>query len=215
MKNFIKAMENNKVKVSLTGEVSGASELTKYLQGQWHKEMGNSYSIDYELLNEGEAVIKIAEVSSSGTKKIKVTIDGEESGVYEVNGPMEIKTNLKSGQHTLVYENVGQDWINVSGIKISGASSSDFKAYGLKSKDSFATFIYDTRYGEWSSKAEAVPKGLVVSTDKMNNGKYTVIFVNTITGEEKKVIKEVKNNVLDIELPEFYKEIAIKTFQIK
>jgi len=154
-------------------------------------------------------------VSGSGVKKLKITLDGEELGTYEVNGPMEIKTELKSGKHILTYENIGQDWINVNNIKISGAASSDYKVYGLKNIDSFAAFVYDTRYGEWALKTDKVPKGLVVSTDGMNNGKYNITFVNTITGEESKIVKEVKNNQLDIELPEFYKDIAIKAFQIK
>ena len=208
-------MESNKVKVTSAGDVSGAADLARYLQGQWHKDMGTSYSIDYDLRNDGESLIKISEVSGSGVKKLKISVDGLELGVYEVNGPMEIKTNLKAGKHNLVYENIGQDWINVNSIKISGASSSDYKVYGLKNSDSFAGFIYDTRYGEWALKTEKVPKGLVISTDGMNNGKYNVTLVNTITGEESKIVKDVKNNQLEIELPEFYKDIAIKAFQIK
>lgn len=209
------AMENNKVEISSSGEVLGAAELSRYLQGQWHKDMGTSYVVNYDSKNDGEALIKISEVSPSGSKKIRVTLDGIEAGVYEITEPVEIKTNLKAGKHTLVYENVGQDWINVNAIKISGTSSSDYKAYGLKNTDSFAAFVYDTRYGEWSTKAETVPKGLAISTSGMNNGKYNITFVNTITGEVKKSIVEVKNGLLEVELPEFYKEITIKTFQIK
>ena len=209
------SMESSRVTITQAGEVLGAGDLSRYLQGQWHKDMGTAYFIDYELANEGESLIKISEVSGSGVKKLKITLDSEEIGTYEINGPTEIKTKLKSGKHTLVYENIGQDWISVNGLKVSGTSSSDYKIYALKNAESFAAFIYDTRYGEWEAKTDKIPKGLIVSTDGMNNGKYNVTLVNTITGEENKIVKDVKNNVLEIELPEFYKEIAIKMFQIK
>lgn len=202
--------ESNKIVIDENGKVTGNDKVSKYLQGQWHKDMGTSIEITHNSSSEGEMIFKISEASASGTKKIKVSYDGTELANYEVNGPMDINVPTKAGKHTVVFENIGQDWVTVNEIQLGGISTPAWKAYGLNKSNMFLGFVYDTRYGQWAAQAEMSPKGIKIAVDNMDNGKYEVVFVNTINGKETKENVEVKNGTLNIVFPEFYKELAVK-----
>ena len=54
---------------------------------------------------------------------------------------MDINVPTKAGKHTVVFENIGQDWVTVSEVQLGGISTPAWKAYGLNKSNMFLNSI--------------------------------------------------------------------------
>lgn len=92
--------------------------LSRFLQGKAHPEMGSHVSFIFNSRVPGVASVSFGEAATSGAE-IVARVDGREVARVVVkggrqDGPVTVSAPFGPGGHTVRFENVGADWVDVS-----------------------------------------------------------------------------------------------------
>jgi hypothetical protein len=163
-----------------------ASQLSGYLFGQFNPQYKSppTFTVNYPVAGQFK-VVTGATISGSGGK-INIYFNGTSllDQAAAVNTTYSI--NVPAGPATIKVDNLGLDWISIANYTFTNIGS-PLNTYILKSADAkkIAGWVHNKKYNWQDVKDVGVPavvSGAALSVPAMENGTYSVQFINCSTG---------------------------------
>ncbi|MCB0639715.1 MAG: DUF5060 domain-containing protein, partial [Lewinella sp.] len=178
----------DQVLINAMGEVTleGGPGLGTFLYGsQWNTQYRNppAFLLD---LNDATEFSVITGADASENPVISISIDGAEvlsqAGVPQTNYTVVVP----AGQHLVVVDNTGTDWISISGYRLGGLGQA-VDAYCLRDETGATAhgWLLNNAYNHQSAQSGALPDpatGVVVTIPDMIDGVHFVQFYDCLTG---------------------------------
>ena len=124
----------------------GMGNLSRYLHGTWHSAYRSDPTFHLTMPEEGQLIIHVSHVASSGTNSLRVLINSYEffSSSYTAGASnFTISVPLPSGDLAVQIENTGQDWFNITSYEFVPGTPSLLGSVGLQKEDRALIWIYD------------------------------------------------------------------------
>ena len=206
--NWGKAPANN-FSIDATGKLTpDASQLSQYIYGSsYNTQYRNppTFTVTYPIA--GQFIVYVGAIGTS--PKVTITVDGKQVLNADAVANTAYSVNIAAGSHTILVDNLGTDWFNVSSYVFTNLGS-PLSSYLIQSADSnkAAGWILNTQYNWQYLKSNGnVPPAPVASAKLMINGMktghtYTVQFYDCSTGLIISTASTaVSENTLSVPLP--------------
>ena len=208
------ADSDSAISISQTGVTTPANPtLGQFLYGsQWNTELRNppNFQIDYPTA--GTFKVTTGGEKSEGAK-ITIWLDGEEVLDETASTNTTYEIIIPSGQHSILVDNTGIDWITIANYSFSNLGST-INAYVLKSVDDnlAAGWVLNSEYNHQFVNNNGIPDAITdgtIAIDNFENGDYVVSWFDCLTGVNL-TTKEVTtaNGKLTLQIPELYWDAA-------
>jgi cellulase (glycosyl hydrolase family 5)/uncharacterized protein DUF5060 len=192
----------------------GMENLSQWLHGSSKPSLRSDPTFHLTMLETGELVIHVQNVSSWGIISLRVLVDSVQvfSDSY-ANGTSNftISVPLGAGEQSIQIENTGQDWFQIPSYEFRPNQISPLDSVGLIGMDRALYWIYDigSQYGE-------TPHGTItnepVIIQGLVDGPYEVQIFDTRGpgGIIEQGYADSVNGLLTYPLPDFSADIAVK-----
>lgn len=175
--------------IDAAGSISpSVTQLGIYLYGsQYNTQFRNPPTFNINYTVSGQFQVKTGN-STGITPSIAIYLDGVLiTNNLTVGINQTVSINVPAGQHTIKVDNLGTDWITISGYQFKGVSAAPFNVYALKSADNkkAAGWIHNIKYNWQDVGATGIPSavaGVSATIEEMSNGGYDVKFYDCATG---------------------------------
>ena len=201
------------------GTIPPISQASAYLYGEFNPERSRPQTFVVSPPIDTELQIGIREVSAAAPAILVINIDGVEVARIDFSpGSREILVTvpLSAGEHTVVLDNLGQDWIHLDYLEIA-AYRTPIRAIGLADRErgEAAVWVHHRDYVHEVITAGAEPEPLNFSLrlPEMPSGRYRVTIWDAITGnvigEETVTLAEDGDDTLRIRLLPLTAQLAV------
>ena len=164
------------------------TQISTYLYGsQWNTNFRNppTFNVNYTIA--GQFKVKTGGTTGQ-SPRIAIYLDG--ILLLDDTAPGINKTysiNVPAGQHSIKVDNLGTDWINISGYQFVGVTAAPFNVYALKSADNKKAtgWIHNRKYNWKDVGATGIPfavTGVSATIEEVSNGPYEIKFYDCSTG---------------------------------
>jgi hypothetical protein len=211
-------------RLTADGAVPPTSQMSSYLYGQFNPERSRPQTFLISPPVDTELRISVQNVSSTAPAALVIVIDGVEVARVDFSADSKailITLPITAGEHILVLDNPGSDWLQLEYIEIAQYRT-PVRALALADRNlgAMLAWVHHRDY-TWESVAQGnTPEPLDVSlamTD-MPTGIYRVTFWNTTTGnvigEENTTVTAISNNVLHVTLPPLASQLAVRALRV-
>jgi len=206
------------------GAAPPISRASAYLYGEFNPERSRPQTFVISPPVDTELRIGIREVSTAAPSILVINIDGAEVARVDFspgNRAILVTVPLSAGEHTVVLDNLGQDWIHLDYIEI-GAYRSPVRALGLadRVRGEAAVWVHHRDYTHQTITAGAEPEPLDASLRiaDMPAGTYRITIWDAITGnvigEETATLAEGGDGVLRVRLLPLTAQLAVHAERI-
>ena len=207
------------------GTTPPTSLMSSYLYGQRY----NATNASPETFIISPAVntlltIQVASVSNSADARLEITIDGQTALAIDLSagtGATAFSLPLNAGKHTVIFENSGEDWLQIGAIEIREYTS-PLHVFALADTQAGTAlaWIHHRDY-TWSTVQGAQtisPIEAQLSFSDMPNGNYRIEywdpFTGNVIGEDFVTLTEVDNGELVAALLPIDQQLAVRIFRI-
>lgn len=167
--------------------------------------------------------IRIGSVSTAASAQLSVTVDGEPFTTVDLDAGtrgLSIRVPLEAGEHTVVIDNLGEDWLELEYLEIENYRP-PLQALALADSQEgiLLAWIHHREY-TWSNILEDnMPSALEgrLALSGMPPGTYQVEFWDTVTGNvigEEQVMLDDEDDSLSINLLPVESQLAIRAFRL-
>jgi len=203
--------------IAVDGTVPGIGNLSQWLHGSTKSDYRSDPTFNLEMSKEGSLKIRVQSTADWCDNSLRVLVNSQEifSRSYSAgSGNFVIEVPISAGRHSVKIENTGRDWFNISNyeFKENGDSNQGYLRFlGLAGLDHAYIWIYDigsqkgeTHYGTFSY--------VNFTLNGLSDGSYTIECYATRGdgGIVDTYQSSCQNNELNIELPDFNRDIAVK-----
>lgn len=203
--------------IATDGTVPGIGNLSQWLHGSTKSEYRSDPTFNLEFSQDGTLKIHVQSTADWCNNSLRVLVDSQEilSRSYPAgSGNFVIEVPIPAGQHIVQIENTGQDWFNISNyeFKENGDNNQGYLRFlGLAGLDRSYIWVYDigsqkgeTPYGTFSD--------VIFTLKGLSDGSYTIECYATRGdgGIIDTYQAYCQNNELNIDLPDFNRDIAVK-----
>lgn len=208
--------------IDATGSISpSVTQLGVYLYGSvYNTQYRNppTFNINYTI--SGQFQVKTGN-SKGENPSIAIYLDGTFiSNITNVGTNQTVSINVPAGQHAIKVDNLGTDWITISGYQFKGVSSAPFNVYALKAADSkkAAGWIHNRKYNWQDVGSAGIPSavsGASAAIENMLNGGYDINFYDCTTGSLLSTLQgaQATNGKLTFAVPTLNWDLAFKATQ--
>lgn len=165
--------------VPASGNVPGFAELPAYLQGDAHRSMLPSITLKTVFPEDGTVTVNVSQVARSGGA-VRIRIDGAEAASEKFAGGQSdqsvrgsVSAKVSAGEHTIVLDNPGADWVVISGIVLDPYAPT-LGALAIGDESFGALWVYNRQRSSSSGR---------VSVPAVKPGDYEIIWYDTETGK--------------------------------
>jgi hypothetical protein len=196
------------------GMFPGIDSLSQWLHGSYQSALRSDPSFTLTLAEGSVLRINVMTVSSAGTNRIQVKVDGTTVRNQDLqNGAtnLVITVPLASGSHTVQIVNTGQDWVRIRSYEFDGAVSNIVRAIGMIGPSHAYAWLYDMQ-SDWGLEHGGVLRGTEMVFRNMIDGDYRVEFHDTWTsaGIVHATTAHSAGGELRVPVPDFERDIAVK-----
>lgn len=167
--------------------------------------------------------IGIQNVSTAAGAQLVVTMDGQVATQVDLAAgtqALTITLPLKAGQHTLILDNLGEDWLQIEYLEIE-AYTSPMRAIALTDPAAgiALAWVHHRDY-TWESVLAGdtiMPLLYELQLPGMDVGEYRVEYWDTTTGNvvgEERVLLTTEGDTLNLSLPLINTQLALRVFRI-
>jgi hypothetical protein len=211
-------------RLTADGAVPPTSQMSSYLYGQFNPERSRPQTFVISPPVDTELRIAIQNVSSTAPAALVIIVDGVEVARVDFSADSRsivISLPITAGEHTVVLDNPGSDWLQLEYIEITQYRT-PVRAVGLADRKLGALVAWvQNRDDTWQSVAQGVtPKPIDVSltVPDMPTGIYRVTFWDTTTGnvigEESTTVTAISSNILRVTLPPLSSQLAVRALRV-
>lgn len=210
----------------LTGDglLPPASGISAYLYGKANPALSRPQTFTITPPIDTELRIGIRSVSATAAAELVIVIDGAEAARVEIgpdNEQIVIALPVTAGQHTVVLDNLGDDWLQLDYIEMVEYRTPG-RAVALADRELGAVlaWIHHRNYTWDIVAADGEPEALDVTlrVPGMPVGSYRITFWDTVTanviGEETITLNEGSGGILRINLLPINAQLAVRAFRI-
>lgn len=176
--------------IDAAGNISpDANQLSAYLFGNTYNTQFRNppiFHVNYPV--NGQFKVVVTSGSQGTTPKINISLDGTEILNQNVVAGTTYSVNVPAGVHDIKVDNLGIDWVNISGYVFTNIGS-PLGTYVLRSANNFkaAGWVLNNQYNWQYLKnngniAPPAVQGSTMVIPGMQNGTYTVRFYSPSTG---------------------------------
>jgi len=222
----------NRFEITLYGDVTNASQIPSFIQGNYHPELRNNPIFIVNYTYGGEAVIHVNSVANSGAV-LEVYLDGYKvrsvplpdkdgkNDAYANEYDIDVNVHVPPGRHEIKLENSGNDWFTIDYVKFTNAALKIGKAriMGLANETFGIMWIQNKDHTWWNEvhKVRIDPlESLSLNLHGFRNGEYVIEWWDTYTGE---TIKRETITATEGEIPllikDLSRDLAIKIYMKK
>ena len=175
--------------IDASGNITpSVTQLSTFLYGsQWNTNFRNPpiFSVNYSTA--GQFKVKTGNTTGQ-SPSIAIYLDGSlllNDTAASINKTVSV--NIAAGQHTIKVDNLGTDWISISGYEFVGVTAAPFNVYALKSADNkkLTGWIHNRKYNWKDVGATGIPSNVSdvsATIEDVANGTYEVKFYDCSTG---------------------------------
>ncbi|MFQ6618647.1 MAG: T9SS type A sorting domain-containing protein, partial [Fidelibacterota bacterium] len=196
--------------IEADGSVPGIENLSRYIQGYWHSDMGREVLFHVTTRDSGFFSIYISEFSYQPV--LNIYIDDFSSPVYskQVTSTGTVEVPIPPGYHNVYVYNSGNDWIKVDYFQFTGFYLPAAQAFAMVSDNKVLLWIKD-RGNKFKGTLNGLISGTSISIYPMSGGEYGVEFFDTYKGEILSAETVITSgDSLNIEIPPFERDMAVK-----
>lgn len=201
------------------GAVPPISQASAYLYGEANPERSRPQTFVVSPPIDTELQIGLRDVSSEAPAILVINIDGSEIARIDFSaGSRQILVTvpLSAGEHTVVLDNLGADWIQLDYIEIA-AYRSPIRAIGLADRERGEAAVWvhhrDFTFETISAGIEPEPVNFSLRIPEMPAGTYRVTIWDAITGnvigEETVTLAEDGSGTLRVRLLPLTAQLAV------
>lgn len=214
----------------------------QYIYGPEQKTLRTPTLLSIDMPKAGEMIVRVVKVSDYGVLRVYVDGKPEKDfafsalpasvlkggktheipgGIYQATIQKDCAVALPAGRHTIELSDLAGDWLAIQSIKFTNARSSKYaEVYTYALTDPHAgrviAWLHDPQ-SNWRNDADGkAPKAITganILIPKISDGKYTVQWWDTYKGEvSEQSVANSKNGRLDLAVPEFKRDIALRIF---
>ncbi|MBI5961426.1 MAG: DUF5060 domain-containing protein [Chloroflexi bacterium] len=211
-------------RLTADGALPSMRQMSAYLYGQFNPERSRPQTFVIAPPVDTELRILVQSVSSTAPAVLQIIVDGAEAARVDFSADSVdtlITLPISAGEHTLVLDNLGQDWLQLGYIELAEYRA-PLRALALADRElGIAVAWVDHREYTWHSVTSGViPDSLTFSLrlPEMPVGRYRVTFWDTATGnvigEENITLDELSEGVLQIDLLPITAQLAVRAFRV-
>jgi Cellulase (glycosyl hydrolase family 5) len=181
-----------KLSFNLPQDASGMGQLSSFVQGTGHKDMGSDVTFDFDAPTSGTFMFTVGTVAKSGAELV-ASLDGTtkldqkwDSQGRDTPINKQFQFAYSSGHHQIVVQNVGPDWAQVMAYRFSGIGS-PCDAFAAKGGDKLLVRVHKNGNGP-----QTVEFGL--ADLPLADGTYSLTTWDLSTGSKNSSSATVKDN---------------------
>lgn len=203
--------------IAADGTVPGIGNLTQWLHGTTKEDYRSDPIFNLEMSQDGTLKIHVESTADWCDNSLRVLVDSRQvfSSSYTAgSSDFVIEVPIPAGLHAVQIQNTGQDWFQISNYEFKeGDDDSDgyLRFLGLAGLDHAYIWIYDI-----GSQKGQTPYGTFSNVDftlnGLSDGLYTIeVYETRGDGGVIDAYQALcQNNELNIDLPDFDRDIAVK-----
>lgn len=211
-------------RLTADGAVPSTSQMSAYLYGQFNVERSRPQTFIVTPPIDTELRVAVRSVSATAPAMLIINIDGSEVARVDFSpGSKDILMTvpLSAGEHTLVLDNLGQDWLQLEYIEIAQYRA-PVRALALadRTRGVAAAWLHHRDY-TWPLVAQGGdldPLNFSLRIPGMPSGIYRVTFWDTATGtvlgEESLTLTELSEGTLRVNLLPITSQLAVRAMRI-
>ncbi|HVO68832.1 MAG TPA: DUF5060 domain-containing protein, partial [Aggregatilineaceae bacterium] len=211
-------------RLTADGAVPPTSQMSSYLYGQFNPERSRPQTFVLSPPVDTELRISVQNVSSTAPAALAIVIDGTEVARVDFSADSRailITLPIAAGEHTLVLDNPGSDWLQLEYIEIAQYRT-PARALALADRSLGAMLAWvNHRDYTWESAAlgsTPAPLDVSLAMTNMPTGIYRITFWDTTTGnvigEQNTTVTAISNNVLHVSLPPLTSQLAVRALRV-
>ena len=211
-------------RITSDGAIPPTSRLSSYLYGEFNAERSRPQTFIITPPVDTELSIGVRNVSSTAAAVLVLTLDGFEVARVDFSPDNEnivITVPVTAGEHTLVLDNLGADWLQLDYIELAQYRT-PMRALALADRDQGVMVAWiqhrDYTWQSASSGRALEPLSFNLRVPGMPAGRYRVTYWDTATGnvlgEDTITLVEGSDGVLRIELLPINSQLAVRVLRV-
>lgn len=222
---LVSAPENVVYRVTADGTMPPTTQMSSYLYGKRYN-ADNSRAQTFIITPPVPTTLalNIVAVSTAANARLEVQLDGTPISSLDLTaGTRDLTVNvpLPAGRHTVIIDNLGDDWLELGYIEIADYRS-PMRAMALTDSSAGVALVWlHHRTYNWEDVQSNTPRPALnfrLEIPEMPAGTYRIEFWDTLTGnvigEDFVMVAPDSGNVLPITLLPVTEQLAIRAFRI-
>jgi hypothetical protein len=210
----VKAPENHFTLTPDGGVVPAESNLTGFVYSTAKAEFRNPPTFHVDLAQAAKFRVTLATVSSWGTPKLTITLDGKPTSLADTpvtaNGAYEI--NVPAGPHDLFVDSTGTDWVQVASYSLTHYVGS-LRCKALNGTDRVLGRVQSRAYTFSNPQTPKVEGGKLELKGLNHDGKWNLEWWDTDKGVKTGGTQvKVVQGAAEVSLPAITTDLAFKVF---